>query len=193
MNTTKFLKTAAVMGALLVSSFTLNAQALYRLSGKTELKVKGTSTLHDWEMTSTTATGKAELTLDGQTVKSIKSAEVSMKAETLKSGKEQMDNIAYKSLKTENNPTISFKYASFKSLSNNNLLVTGLLTIAGTTKQVTFKVQPQVEDGVLQLKGETAIKFTDFNLSPPTAMFGTIKTGNELTLLFKTSFHPINI
>jgi hypothetical protein len=44
---------------------TLLAQDQYKLAGKPELKVKGTSTLHDGEMTSAQAQGTAQMILEG--------------------------------------------------------------------------------------------------------------------------------
>lgn len=192
MKTASILKMAWVLGLVFGLYLPLSAQGVYQLSGKPVLKVIGGSTLHDWEMVASTATGKAEMTLDNQSLASIKSAEVTMKATALKSGKGQMDEIAYKALKAEKNPTITFKFISYKSLGGNKGQVTGNLTIAGTTKPVTFEVQTVVRGTLVELKGTTSFKMTDFNMVPPTAMFGTIKTENQVKIEFKTTFSAIN-
>jgi hypothetical protein len=36
----------------------------------------------------------------------------------------------------------------------------------------------------IQIKGSKKVKMTDFNISPPTAMLGTLKTGDEVTISF---------
>jgi len=169
----------------------LLAQSLYKLTGKPELKVQGGSTIHDWEMVSAQSNGKAELILAGTTVKHVKSANVTMKTESLKSGKNKMDNIAYDALNTKNYPEILFTLTNFKSLGGKKGQATGNLTIAGTTRPVTFNVETTVKGSSVFLTGETNIKFSDFKISPPTAMLGTVKTSNELKLLFKVNFMQV--
>lgn len=192
MKASKILRMTWALGLMLCMSFTLSAQNVYELAGKPELKVMGGSTIHDWEMVASSATGKTELTLNNNQIQSIRMAEVTMKTTALKSGKGQMDDIAYKALKADKNPTIHFKLTSFKNLGGNKATVTGNLTISGTTRPVTFDVQTLVKGTVIELKGETSCKMTDFNISPPTAMFGTIKTSDNIKIAFRTSFNLIN-
>ncbi|GEO03600.1 hypothetical protein AAE02nite_12640 [Adhaeribacter aerolatus] len=183
----------ATLGLMLGLSLSLSAQNIYHLTGKPELKVMGGSTLHDWEMVATAATGKAEITLDNQSIQGIRLAEVTMKTTALKSGKGQMDDIAYKALKAEKNPNINFRLTSFKSLGGNKANVAGYLTIAGTTRPVNFEVLSLVKGQTVELKGESTFKMTDFQVTPPTAMFGTIKTEDEVTISFKANFNTINL
>lgn len=171
----------------------LLAQNLYRLAGKPVLAVKGTSTLHDWEMSSAQATGKAEMLVEGAGLKNVKSGSITMKAESLKSGKGKMDEIAYESLKTSKHTDIQFTLTSFKNLSGKKAQAAGNLTIAGVTKPVVFTMDTSINGELVSLAGEATIKFSDFNIKPPTAMMGTIKTGNELTLLFKVNFQQAAI
>lgn len=192
MNTSKIIRTTLALAFMLCMSLTLNAQGLYQLAGKPELKVNGGSTLHDWEMVATAASGKAELTIDGQSIKAIPMAEVTMKATALKSGKGQMDDLAYKALKADKNPNIHFKITSYKNLGGNKGSVTGNLTIAGTTKPITFQVQYLVKGEVVKIDGETSFKMTDFNMAPPTAVFGTIKTEDKVNVSFKMNLNLIN-
>lgn len=192
MDTSKLLRITFTLALMLCMSLSLSAQRLYQLAGKPEIMVLGGSTLHDWEMVATAANGKAEIALDGQNIEAIKMGEVTMKATALKSGKDQMDDIAYKALKADKNPNITFKLTSFKNLGGNKATITGDLTIAGTTKPVTFQVQTSVKGDAIELKGETSFKMTDFKMSPPTAMFGTIKTEDKVKVTFKSNFKLFN-
>jgi hypothetical protein len=38
------------------------------------------------------------------------------------------------------------------------------------------------------VKGTKQINMTDFNIKPPTAMMGTLKTANEVTVSFDLNF-----
>ena len=185
-------RTIGLLGLILSLSLPLQAQNMYQLAGKPELKVMGGSTIHDWEMVASAATGKADILVDRQNITAIRMAEVTMKATSLKSGKGQMDDIAYKSLKAAKNPNISFKLTSFKNLGSTKASVTGNLTVAGTTKPVTFLVQYLVKGDVVNLEGRTNFNMTDYNIKPPTAMLGTIKTDDKVTISFKALFNLIN-
>ncbi|MFT2008269.1 YceI family protein [Pontibacter sp. 13R65] len=194
MNTSKTIKLISFLSLFLGLGFAnlLHAQAPYKLAAKPEIKVLGGSTLHDWEMVSAQAKGKAEITVEGTTVKGISSGQVIMKSESLKSGKDKMDGIAYESLKTKKHPDIQFTLTSYKNLDGKKGQAIGNLTIAGTTKAVTFTVDSVVKGGIVTLTGETGIKFTDFNLAPPTALLGTVKTTNNLKLQFIVNFQQVN-
>ena len=116
-----------------------------------------------------------------------------MKTESLKSGKDEMDDIAHDALKAKKYADITFTLTSFKNLDSKKGQATGNLTIAGTTRPVTFTVESSVKGGSVFMTGETAIKFSDFNLTPPTALLGTVKTTNDLKLSFRVSFLPTAI
>ncbi|WP_266203039.1 YceI family protein [Pontibacter kalidii] len=169
------------------------AQDTYKLAAKPVLTVMGGSTIHDWEMTSAQSQGKAVLLVEGSTLKSVKSASITMKTESLKSGKDKMNEIAYDALKAKKYADITFTLTSFKNLDSKKAQATGNLTIAGTTRPVTFNVESSVKGGSVFMTGETAIKFSDFNITPPTALLGTVKTTNDLKLVFQVSFLPTAI
>jgi hypothetical protein len=40
----------------------------------------------------------------------------------------------------------------------------------------------------ITIDGEQRVKMTDYNIDPPTVFFGMIKTGNIITISFKTTF-----
>ncbi|HYF02816.1 MAG TPA: YceI family protein, partial [Patescibacteria group bacterium] len=164
----------------------------YTLSAGSELKVSGTSTLHDWTMKSTSGNGKATFTMAGDQLQGITNLQVSLKAETLKSGKSGMDDKAYDALKTGDFPTISFTLREMKYIKQNGTAITytatGDLIIAGVKRAVTFTGTGKAGDDKFQFDGKTTFKLTDFKVDPPTAMFGTIKTGDEVTVAFNVTF-----
>jgi polyisoprenoid-binding protein YceI len=59
----------------------------------------------------------------------------------------------------------------------------------GTTKKVTLKSHGKaLKSGVYQFKGAVALKMTDFNMKPPTAMMGMMKVGDGITLKYDVIF-----
>ncbi len=155
--------------------------------------IAGTSTMHDWTMTSKEATYSAgfEVSADGTPTK-LNTVSVTLPAESLKSGKGAMDNNAYKALKTDKNKEITFRLTSSK-ITGKSITCTGNLTIAGTTKPVDVDVTYEVKNGNLVCKGSKKIKMTDFNVEPPSFMFGSVKTGDEITVTFDITLTQIKL
>jgi len=101
-----------------------------------------------------------------------------------------MDKNAYAALKTDKNKEISFQLISSK-INGKTIQCSGMLTIAGTTKQTEVQVTYAVlSDGRLQFKGSKQITMTDYNVEPPSFMFGSVKTGNQITVSFDVMMSP---
>ncbi|MDO6737260.1 YceI family protein [Wenyingzhuangia sp. 2_MG-2023] len=155
------------------------------------IKVLGTSTLHDWEESAEDFSTKLTLA-SSETIK-IKALEVSVKAESLESGKSTMNKITYEALKSDKNPNILFSFISQENTTKVKegvcvVLVKGNLTIAGVKNEITLELETTQKEAEVVLKGKKTIKMTDYGMKPPKAMFGTIKTGNEITIEFITNY-----
>lgn len=192
-NTTiKFTKQLMLVMLMALSYNVLSAQEHYELiKSDQHFVVKGTSSLHDWHMEAMDGQGECQLIQADGTV-NIQMAEVKFKAESLKSGKNGMDKNAYKALKTKEFEWISFKLSAFEAKQEGKGIVTGNLTIAGFTKPVSFDVETTQGTGSITVSGTSAFKLTDFKVDPPTALMGTIKTGDDVTVEFKLTFKNQN-
>ena len=180
------MKNVFVILMVMVAGF-MFAQKTYTLQSKPALSVSGTSTLHDWEMPSSTATGTMKATVSGNTVSAIQDVNVTMKANTIKSGKAAMDKKAYEALKTDKFPNATFELTSAKK-SGSNWAFSGYFTFAGKKKAVNLTVQESTSNGVINLSGSHSFNLTDYGIEPPTALMGTIKTGNKVTVKFNLKF-----
>lgn len=178
---------------LLILTPNLSSSQNLNLSKISEISISGTSTLHDWTMTVEEYTGSGDFIIEGHRVKDINSLTVTIDPESLKSGKTGMDKNAYKALETDKHRNIIFTLTETKNISTmgklNLLQVKGDLSVAGNTKTIGFTVRCEVEgkDKVI-CSGNKDMKMTDFGVEPPTAMFGTIKTGDEINVNFKVEF-----
>ncbi len=177
---------AADEGRPITQSYTLNETT-------SKYVIEGTSTLHDWEMISQQCKGSITYTLDGANL-SIQSIKVTVGVKTLKSGKKTMDNKCYDALKADSFPNIGYEFKSasdLKSTGNGNYtaVFNGNLTIAGNTKTVPIDVTINATTGSITIKGRKAIKMTDFGVEPPTALLGTIKTGDDITIDFNLNYN----
>lgn len=165
-----------------------NAQKSYVLDTKANFSVFGTSTLHDWEMKSVSGTGVANLTVTDSKVTDINSLTVSLLTESIKSQKKAMDKIAYETLKSGKNKTIKYVLKSAEKVNETTWNLTGTYTIAGVSKELKTQVKTSVVNGVVSIQGANKITFEEFGMVAPTALFGTIKTGKELTIKFNINF-----
>ncbi len=165
------------------------SQTNFTLAGSPLFKVEGGSSLHDWEMISEKGVGQGVFVLENGQFKTAKSLSVSFVAETLKSGTKGLDSNAYKALKTDKNKEVRF---ALKDLSGQgaNLMAKGDLTIAGVTKAVSFPVKMSSAGNKLTFEGSMQTRLTNFSITPPTALLGTVKTDDEIKLSFKSTFQP---
>lgn len=169
----------------------VNAQDTYR-SATTQATIKGTSTLHDWDMTSSKGKTTASFIIEDNQVKKINTLTFTVPAESLKSDKSGLDKNAYKALDTDKHKNITFTMTSgtVAATGNNTFQVraTGNLTIAGTTKQTTIAANGQFNpsDKSIAVNGSTKFQMTGYDVKPPTVMMGTIKTGDEITVTYSS-------
>jgi polyisoprenoid-binding protein YceI len=99
-----------------------------------------------------------------------------------------MDKKTWSSLKKDDFPTIKYTLTKVNSLTksgdNYEIKTTGNLTIAGETRAIDITVKGKVAGTDIQFEGSKALKMTDFKIDPPTALMGTMKTGNDITVKF---------
>lgn len=171
-----------------------SAQEVYNLLPNSEISVKGTSTLHDWEVKSSEFEGRLELNHKRKTKNSgaasgeIIAGTLTVKVEGLKGERgETMNAKMHRALKFEEHPTINF-LLSTAFYTHEEATIEGQLTIGGISKALTFPVALLVNDGEINISTEKSIKMSDFGIEPPTAMFGQIVTGDEVTLDLKLAF-----
>ena len=189
-----FKKTALLLAVTFCICNATIAQTSYE-SHSMDISLKGTSTLHDWEMKAATGSSEAEFTLgaDGK-ITSLTKLSFTLPAKNLKSGHTAMDKNTYRALKTGDNPNISFVLtsATVTSGGSNNYLLdcVGTMSIAGTTKQTDLEATARYNpsDKSFTVTGVKKMKMTDYNVKPPTVMLGTIKTGNDISIAYNLKF-----
>lgn len=160
-----------------------NAQKNYTVN-KSTFEVAGTSTVHDWVMKSTEGTGTANLTVKDSKLAEVNSLTITLMAESLKSSKASMDKVAYEALNTETNQTIEYVLRSAEKINETTWTLTGIYTIAGVSKEYKTQVKVIADGGTFTLQGSNQITFGDFEMTPPKAALGVVKTGKDLTVIF---------
>jgi len=175
----------SILLAMLFTTLSLhtNAQKNYTVN-KSTFEVAGTSTVHDWVMKSTEGTGTANLTVKDSKLAEVNSLTITLMAESLKSSKTSMDKVAYEALNTETNQTIEYVLRSAEKIDETTWTLTGTYTIAGVSKEYKTQVKVIADGGTFTLQGSNQITFGDFEMTPPKAALGVVKTGKDLTVIF---------
>jgi len=180
---------SALSGFLLLSA-AVTGQTKYQSTGGVKLVIEGTSNVHDWDMKSEKGTCTAIFEINNAGAPTgLSTLSFTVPAESLKSEHKGMDKNTYKALGTDKYASISFTAgtAAIKPAGDGNYLLTakGKLTISGVTKDVLLTATGVVNpDKSITYSGAYQLKMTDYNVAPPKAVFGTIKTGDKITVKF---------
>lgn len=175
------MKKHLLVALVLLQSTILIAQTSYTASDESKVVVKGTSTLHDWEADAEKITAKGSLVIENQQISNVPTFTMEIPVTSLESGKGAMNKNMYKALKEDDHPNISFQIQDVES-NGSKLDAKGKLSIAGTTKTIDLNPSYKVNNSQVTINGSYTMKMTEWGIDPPTAMFGTIKTGDEITI-----------
>jgi polyisoprenoid-binding protein YceI len=104
-----------------------------------------------------------------------------------------MDNKTTEALKASTYPAINFKLTSItdKKMLNKieQFIASGKLTIAGVAKDISLAAFSTIgANGEIYFQGTKEIDMTDYGISPPTALLGTLTTGKKVTVTYKLFF-----
>jgi len=180
---------ALCISIMFFSISAVNAQNFNVIPQSSTANIHGTSNLHDWDMKVTKI--NSELGLNSS--KQINALIVKIPVISLKSGKGIMDGKTYDAFDAKKNPNIVFQLTEVSPVKvtdkDSEITLTGNLTMAGETKKISFKSTVKITTaGDYQLKGSVSLKMTDFKMIPPTAFFGSMKTGDAVTVKFDVTF-----
>jgi|AntRauTorckE6833_2_1112554.scaffolds.fasta_scaffold00100_4 polyisoprenoid-binding protein YceI len=165
------------------------AQTYTIVPDESEIIVWGTSNVHDWEAPAEEFSGSATLEVADDSLVSITSLQFSVVAEQINSGKGGMDKRIDDALNVKKHKNITFVLTDITDIESSTLIANGELSIAGVTKSVQMKVEYQLQaDGTILFNGKQNIDMTEFNIDPPTAVFGTIKAGEKVDVEFNAKF-----
>jgi hypothetical protein len=179
----------------------------YAPSNESFVIVKGTSSLHDWSVRGGPIDGYAEFKeaiagislgdifmLSSDSDKPV--VHVSISANSLKSEKKAMDKKMYSALKSDQYPFITYDLTTINVTEVNDkshlmIKTTGSLNIAGVLRPLEMSVMVAGDmQNAIVFTGSTRLKMTDFQIKPPKAMLGMLKTGDEVEVEFKWVIRP---
>lgn len=159
-----------------------------KIETKPEITILGTSNIHDWKATSTTGNVSWLVSFNSGHINQIKDITVAIPVTSIKSDKGgKMDKKMYEALKIESFPEIKFTLKRIEKIEPNNgkgtIYTIGYLEIAGKNQLVELLLNAEkLDKETIQIKLTKKIKMTDYNIKLPSALFGIIKTDDEVTI-----------
>ncbi len=162
---------------------TAQGQSTYKIIPGSQIKVFGTSNLHDWNMIASTFSCEGTFKVKEGVLQEVSSLSFSVPVTNLKSKEDLMDTRAYKTLKSTEFSKITFKLKDAAMLPQQKIRATGTLTIAGVSNEIVITSGYVVNsDETVTFKGSKLIKMSDHKIKAPSFMLGALKTGNDVTI-----------
>lgn len=158
------------------------------------LWLEGSSNVRDWRCEATSLDASVDIDdamhSAGSTAGRIRGVQVRVPTQALTCGRSQMDHIMYKALHVDDAPECRqivgrFDVVSTTAGTRPTLVMQGTLRIAGRERVVRMPVELEEQlDGSVRAKGALPILMTDYGISPPTALFGVVRTENRIVVKF---------
>ena len=167
------------------------------------MTIIGSSTLHDWEVEATDFS--VQFRVPGRWFDSdrfwagedIEELNVTVQVGRLDGGKNKMNRDLREALRYEEYPEIQFSWDkvifSGTSDTGRTAEVLGSVTIAGEEREIQFNAILSFNEwSQIVAKGQVTLNMRDYNVDPPTALFGVIRTDEMIDLTFELYFEGDN-
>jgi polyisoprenoid-binding protein YceI len=164
----------ALLGSLIVTQ----AQNTYVLGEGSRAWVEGTSTLKNWNA----EVNKFDGTITTDEQGTITKVMFSFDVKSMDGGRgPDMNGKIYKALKADEYPAITFEGTGAVA-DDDSQGVVGTLSLAGKKQETS--VSGTVDLDAMHISAQKNLKLSDFEIEPPSAMFGTIVCHDDLVLMF---------
>jgi len=173
---------------LLLFGFYTTVQAQQVQVQMVDIKIHGTSTLHDWTSQAEESKLNVQASAENGSLTGFQSVTLTVPVKKIKSPKgSMMDNKTYDALKADKHPNITFQLTKASQLSaSGTVSAHGKLTIAGKTKDVVLSAKVKnMGNGIYEISGTQPVKMSDHDMKAPTALMGTVKTGDDVRIEYK--------
>lgn len=183
-----------MLAIVMLISLNIQAQSYQLNNNASKLEVDGTSNIHDWTLEAQKSSGSITVNFAADKLEAVEKLEFTVVANSLMSGKSGMDKNTFEALDTDKYKNITYqmkKVKKIEALSDGKYKVksNGILIISGKSKEIALDFILKKQNNDLVISGEHSLKMSDFGIDPPTALFGTIKTGDPVKISFTSTFN----
>lgn len=190
--------TALLLGVMWLAAWRPMGERL-SLAPASRLSFDGTSTVRNWSCTAGSIDAAIEAEGDGpvgavlQARKAVEEVVLTFPVDRLECGNGTMNGHMRKALNAETHRTITFRLTGYELAAGAPVAGTlrGTLTINGVTKPIVLRAQfSAAPGGALRVAGSYPLTMTDWQVTPPTLMLGTLKVGPVVTVQFDLQLQP---
>lgn len=163
-----------------------------------EMKIDGSANVRSWDADITTIDATFVLSefdfsgLGSLTPDHFKTMELSIPVRDIESDSGRLTRNLQGYLKRDEHPNITFNMNEVDSVTveGNEATITasGIVNAAGVDHETTMIVTATLNDGTITFSGAQDLLMTDFNIDPPTAVMGTIRARDEITIIYTLTF-----
>lgn len=193
------MKTKKALPGILAAFIVLTAystgysqETVVLLPHQSVITINGTSSLHDWEEKVEKFDVNLNLTFREKEISGIDMVSLTCQSVSITSDNSIMTHKTHNALQVEKYPEIIFKLVSVDHLTSKNGNFSGTLVgdiiLAGVTKRIQLTFVGTHTGNKITIKGSKELNMNDFKIKPPTAMMGTLKTGEQITVSFQLNF-----
>lgn len=159
----------------------------YVLVPGSQFRIDGTSNLGPWTCTASDLAGAATPAPHGAL-----DAHVHVRVRSFDCGRARMNEDFRDALRAREHPEIRFELDRAVILGDGArprawvpVRAFGRIRLAGTERPVTIAVRGREEaDGRVRVRGQLALRMTDFGVTPPTALGGVVRTRDAVVVAF---------
>ena len=183
---------------LLIAGSAFAQEMTLDIQDNPEMHIYGDSNIKKWDAAVNEVTGSLtlqnmeELSTEILTPENFRSATITVPVEQIESESGGLTKNIHKYLEADDHPNITFELVEITNIvqQNDSLIVSaqGVINAAGKDNPVEMVVNASMNDGSLQISGEKELLMTDFDIDPPTAVFGTIRARDEFVVRFNVTF-----
>jgi hypothetical protein len=157
--------------------------------------IEGTSNKSDWTVDVTQLEGRIWLTIEDDSFRPD-SMKFSTRVEDMKSGRSSiMDRLMYDALRSDEHPEILYSIGA-EGITERGVVedttvwsTIGILDLAGVRDTLSASVRGYRDgDGHFVFEGSHAMSMREHDIEPPTAMFGALRTRDQITISFDLVF-----
>jgi polyisoprenoid-binding protein YceI len=189
---------AVAIAAVFTAGVPAHGQTATSLSLLPESRVwvDGTSTRDDWTVNAAEVSGSVSLADPASGEIRVQAGRFEVPAAKLQGGRSAiMDRLMHGALKAGEHPTITYQFVSGSTTpagaNRYNIATKGLLTLAGVTKEIDGAVVAErLANGTIRFTGSYPLLMTDYEITPPTAMLGALRTGDRVVVNFELLARP---
>ncbi len=163
------------------------AQHEYVLSDSSALAIHGTSTVNSFECHAAQVIGAGILNGGDKS-----RAHIEVRVPDLDCGKRRMNRDLQEALRGDEFPLITFNLQYAERVDSlDTIQIVGTLSLAGASRDISVVLDAERRtDGSVRGWGRKHLRMTDFDVDPPTALFGVVKAHDEIEIVFDLVARP---